>query len=770
MDDEKEIEKESFLVNFYRNNKVLIFILLFIIAFILIMKFVVNNNNGNNKTDDVQIVIEPRENITIGVGNTTTLKVIDAKENIKYYWTSSDSNVAVVDDNGVVKAIKKGNVKIVAYYIDNNGNKYSSEGKEITVIEGDSEVEIKSISFPNGSLYMPVNGTYEIGLMIEPANAKVAEKMFISSDERVATISDSGLIKTLHEGHTTIIATVNSKYKTSIDLYVNSEYNKAEIVITPVTLSFDVGTRKIKIGDSEKLNYTVTPSNADHSKIKWTSSDSNVVSVDQTGKITAKNEGKAIISISSINGKRDDMTVEVFSDVVAVKDITIPTDTINMEAGKTEEITPIVLPENASNMGLSYSSSDPNVVSVAVSNYGETAILSALQSGSATITIKSGAVEKKIIVNVTGNGNNSEIDDGGSNFPTTIKVRSNKNNLAKSYEEALNIPVPGAATVSITLSTGVGKIKYCINKYEEGECTPYIEKYSNENVLIPSNGIYVLRIIKYDYRDNEITSSSSNYIDGVLNYYINTLSNEQPKLYTVTNTYSNVAYAILNKAKVGDTVKVTVDEAGRYLDVCATTDTTCTPNIRVSSSYIITLNKPGTWRIYVIEYDKNGRKIGNTEVYCAYVPTNTTNAQVKASNMRVNNDTVNGKYLSVDVESNVSFNTTRFCYTVTNKNAVGTCSLDITSISVPLYGNEKIVRPKEVLKTYYNTFENVNKKTLIYYLSELDNIYKNSDTTKDVIFEFAVKSNNAYSQPIKLRIHMNSRSGNNSNWSVTEVK
>ena len=765
MDDDEKIENENALVRFYRNNRLLVYILLIVIAVILIMKFVVNtDSNGGNG----EISVELTTGSIVSVDNTISLKAVVDVDNVTISWTSSDTNIATVFD-GVVRGISPGLVKITASYIDSNGNKHVSEPIEISVIEGDSSVAVNNISFPNGSLFMPINAEYQLNLAIDPADAKINRKLFASSNESVAVVSESGVVKAISGGHATIVATVNNQHRATITVYVSNDYNKTEIVISPTTLSFDIGSRKIKVGASEKLSYTMTPSDADSSRIKWTSSDESVVTVDQNGNITGKKEGKAIISITSMNGKRDDVTIEVFNEVIAVTSIDVTTDVINMEAGKTEVITPVVLPQNASNKELIYSSENPSIVSVAVENSGASATLSALQSGSTTITIRSGNVEKKITVNVTGNSNNNQIDDGGNNLPTTIKVTSNKNNLAKSIDEARKIPVPGATTVYIALSQGVGKVKYCINEYGDEPCTPNIELYSSGNVVIPNGGIYILRVVKYDYQDNEIPSTSENYYGKELLYYINTLSSEQTKLYTISNAYTTSGVAVLNSGKVGDKVGVKVNDASRYLYICATVNTTCTPSIRVNDSYTITLDKAGTWSIFVVEYNNSGQKIGNTEVYYANVRVSTSEAKVKVSNLKVNHDSTNGKYLSADVESDLVFTMTRFCYTTVNKNASGTCNLDRTSTTVPLYGNEAIIRLPEAMKTYYSKVTSTTKKTFNFYISELDNIYNTSNINKDVIFEFAVKTSNGYSNPIRLRINMTSRDGNKSNWSVKEA-
>ncbi len=762
--------KESSLTTFYYNNKLLIWVIIVVISLVIIFMYV---NRGDISHEGIQISIEPRDNVSVGIGNTISLRANINVSNPVIVWNSSDSTIASVQ-NGNVTGVNYGRAKIIAAYYDSDGKEYQSSC-DVMVVEGDANVDLNDISFPEGDLYIPLGKDYKLNLVLTPANALINERMYISSDDNVVTVSQDGLIKAHHVGHARVIATVNNKYKTTKDVYVGNEYQNAELVINPTSLSFDMDTRKVKVGTVEKLNYSITPTNADRTKLTWTSNEPTIVSVNQKGEITAKSEGETTVSVTSMNGQRADIIVEVYQEIIPVSDIIVTSSDIKMEAGKTLSISPIVKPSNASNQGLSYSSLDPSIVSVSANGLGNTATLSALKKGNTTIIISSGNIEKRIKVRVTGNGNNSQVDEDTGHLPTTIRVRSNKNNLAKTYDEVKNIPVDGSTTVSVELSVGVGKIKYCINKYGDSPCTVNQEIYSDGTITIPNGAIYVLRIIKYDYNNKEISSNSINYVNGVLHYYINTKS--ITKLYTVTGAYDSSALATLSPSKIGDKVYIKVDDSSRYLNICSATNTTCIPNTRVTSSYTVNIDKTGTTRIYVNEYDNNNNKVGNTEVYYIYVnddskskTINNGGSNIEFSNLRVYTKELIGKYLSVDVKSDLSFSTARFCYKTVNKGANDTCNLDLTSSSVLSHNGQSYFHPTTDNKTYYATFSSTDKKTLWFDIDGLDNLYDNSDTNKDVIFEFAVKTAKGFTPPIRIRINMSQRIGVDSYWNSNFIK
>ncbi len=787
-------KEESALETFYYNHKILIWILIFIILIILILAVVSRNKQVIVPTDyDVHLKIDDKDTRYVGIGNSVNIKASINVDEATLIWTSGDPNIAKVN-NGTVTGVNYGKTTIMVSYIDEKGNKYL-DSCYVEVVEGDENVSLNNISFPDGDLYMPINKEYHLNLVLNPSNALISDKKFVSSNETIVTVTEDGLIKSHKEGKARIVASVNGRFQASMDVYVSSKYSKSEMATTPTSISFDTDTRKIKVGSSEKLHLSVTPSTADRTKLVWESDDSSIVKVDQNGVVKGISEGQTIVGVTGANGQRADIIVEVYNDIVPVTDIILSPTTINMQAGKTLVIAPEIRPSNASNKGLSYASVDPSIVSVSVSGLGEKATLSALKKGSTTIVIRSGNIEKRITVNVSGDNNNSEVDEDEITLPTTIKVRSNKNNLAKSYEEVEKIPVSGSSTISITLSVGVGKIKYCYAKYESALCKPNIEKYADTTVTIPSGAIYVLRIIKYDYNDKEITSTSPNYVDGVLHYYINTKSTNDTKLYTITGAYDTNTIAVASPSKIGDKATIRVNDTNRHLYICYATGKSCTPNTRVDNVYIVPINETGTTRIYVNEYDNNNTKIGNTEIYYVYVKdnnssnTNTNTNDNTVNNNTTTNNTVNnnnntiqvselgvynqmliGKYLTATVESNLDISETRFCYKVVNKDATGTCNLDTKSASVTAHNGASYFHPKEEGKTFYATFSSTKTKVFWFDIDGLDNFYDNNITNKDVIFEFAVKSSNGYSNPIKIRINMSKKEGTTSYWNTTFIK
>ncbi len=78
----------------------------------------------------------------------------------------------------------------------------------------------------------------------------------------------------------------------------------------------------IQPGDSFKLNATVCPENASFKDVTWTTGDSSILSVSDDGTVTALKPGKALISVATLDGYRQnlelvvvDMNVDISTDI-----------------------------------------------------------------------------------------------------------------------------------------------------------------------------------------------------------------------------------------------------------------------------------------------------------------------------------------------------------------------------------------------------------------------------------------------------------------------
>ena len=93
---------------------------------------------------------------------------------------------------------------------------------------------------------------------------------------------------------------------------------------------------KLKVGESVNAIATVSPSNAKNKTLKWTSDNTSVASVSQTGRIKGVSVGKANITVETHNGKKTVFAVEIAaSDERDPFDLNVDTQEIRAEGGIT---------------------------------------------------------------------------------------------------------------------------------------------------------------------------------------------------------------------------------------------------------------------------------------------------------------------------------------------------------------------------------------------------------------------------------------------------
>ncbi|MEG1070141.1 MAG: Ig-like domain-containing protein, partial [Ruthenibacterium sp.] len=135
-------------------------------------------------------------------------------------------------------------------------------------------------------------------------------------------------------------------------------------------------------GDSETLTATVLPENATDKTVTWTSSNAAVATV-ANGKVTAVKAGTATITAKTANGKSATCAVTVTAkkpDVVDVTGITLNETAFSLIVGENKTVTATVLPANATDKTVTWTSSNAAAASV------ENGKVTALKVGKTTIT------------------------------------------------------------------------------------------------------------------------------------------------------------------------------------------------------------------------------------------------------------------------------------------------------------------------------------------------------------------------------------------------
>ena len=154
-----------------------------------------------------------------------------------------------------------------------------------------------------------------------------------------------------------------------------------EVRVESVTLS--QSSAEIEIGQTLQLNATVSPSTATRKDITWSSSKSSVASVSSSGLVSAVSEGTTTITATA-DGKKGECTVSVVKKAIAVSEIKLDKTELTLYEGEEETLTASVLPEDATDKTITWTSSDKSIASV------ESGKVKAVGKGTATITASAG--------------------------------------------------------------------------------------------------------------------------------------------------------------------------------------------------------------------------------------------------------------------------------------------------------------------------------------------------------------------------------------------
>jgi len=136
-----------------------------------------------------------------------------------------------------------------------------------------------------------------------------------SSDKKVASVNNEGVVKACKTGSTTITCKIKSGK--------SSKILEAKVVVQkpsrkPATkVNINNNIQSMAVGETYDLNCTYTPKDASDF-VNWTSSDTSVAQVDENGVVTALKNGKVTIKATTVNKSRTDKVEIKVSPEVAV--------------------------------------------------------------------------------------------------------------------------------------------------------------------------------------------------------------------------------------------------------------------------------------------------------------------------------------------------------------------------------------------------------------------------------------------------------------------
>ena len=292
-------------------------------------------------------------------------EIQNTNERVTYEIANTD--IATINSNGLITGKKAGTTTVKVK--DTLGN------------EVIAKVRVDEPTVTRIAITAPTKKEYLKGESLNLEGGKI--KVFYSNDTEkeipLTEISDkiSGYNANI-TGTQTITVTYDGQSNT-----FNVEVKEPIIHVNNVTLNKT--SLNIEVGQTDKLEATINPENASNKNVEYSSSNPEIVTVEQDGTIRGIKAGTATITVTTEDGNHTatcNVAVEV--PIISVEGIEITNKpTTNMNIGNEYELNYEIRPENATDKNVTWSSTDENVVYVD----SNTNKLIANGEGTATITI-----------------------------------------------------------------------------------------------------------------------------------------------------------------------------------------------------------------------------------------------------------------------------------------------------------------------------------------------------------------------------------------------
>lgn len=307
-----------------------------------------------------------KSNITLNKGDEEILQLTILPESTTddktITWTSSNTKVATVDNNGKVTAVTSGKANIIAKVGQNIAN------CSITVL-----APLNSISLNESNIELLKGQSKRVSILYDPIDTTDNKNaIWTSNDSKIAKVNQDGTIMGISKGTTTITVKVGEKTD-SINV------NVKEIPLNSIVINKSEIT--LLKGKTEKISVLYNPEDTtDGKEVTWKSEDEKIATISLDGTITAISEGTTIIT-AKVGEKI--ASVKVAIEEKHLEEVRINEKALEVELGNTVQLTTVLNPEETTDeVKLVWTSSDETIATVS-----EDGIVTALKEGHVKITV-----------------------------------------------------------------------------------------------------------------------------------------------------------------------------------------------------------------------------------------------------------------------------------------------------------------------------------------------------------------------------------------------
>ena len=219
-----------------------------------------------------------------------------------------------------------------------------------------------------------VGGVTSATASVQPDNATWTDVTWSSQTPKIVSVNENGVVTGLAKGEGRLRATAKDGSGRYGDVVVTVAQQP-----TGITLK---GNSKVVVGRSVNLTATVLPSNANNKKVTWTSSDSQIATVNASGRVTGVRAGACVITCTS----QADGTVyatQPMTVVQLVEKIAFNVKQTQVNVPESTRVSWTVEPYDATDRSVTLSSNNSKIATV-----DQDGTIHAVKAGECTITAK----------------------------------------------------------------------------------------------------------------------------------------------------------------------------------------------------------------------------------------------------------------------------------------------------------------------------------------------------------------------------------------------
>lgn len=202
-------------------------------------------------------------------------------------------------------------------------------------------IPVEAITMASASEQVMTGERIQLNAAVSPQNASDKSLTWKSEDNRIATVSQSGLVTGVNPGEVTITASVTSNPA------IQAKCSVKVLPILAENITLNVSQLNLRIGDTSTIQASISPKKTTNKKVAYKSSNPNVASVDENGVVTALSRGSAEITATTTDVSNLSASCSVSVTYALATKVQVDQTTLQMRVQDKAKLTATVTPETA---------------------------------------------------------------------------------------------------------------------------------------------------------------------------------------------------------------------------------------------------------------------------------------------------------------------------------------------------------------------------------------------------------------------------------------